>query len=185
MEPLPLEPPPAPAPAAPQYPAENGTANQYPEESAVPLTRMFPLDSVADKMFPNENGASAASRHYHSDDSAVRRMYQRESGALRRMYHSLSDYGMYPAYLSGLGLSTIAPSEPGEAARPPAHLPGLPPISPAAAWTHPLPLLSPNPSGVCCPNHTLAMQASPAMLQSRPTSCPLPNHYTCIKPGWK
>lgn len=119
MEPLPLEPPPAPAPAAPQYPAENGAADQYPEGSAVALTRMFPLDAAADKMFPNENGASAASRLYHSDDSAVRRMYQRESGALRRMYHSLSDYGMYPAYLSGLGLSTIAPSEPGEAARPP------------------------------------------------------------------
>lgn len=138
MEPLPLEPPPAPAPAAPQYPAENGAADQYPEGSAVALTRMFPLDAAADKMFPNENGASAASRLYHSDDSAVRRMYQRESGALRRMYHSLSDYGMYPAYLSGLGLSTIAPSEPGEAARPPPP-PGLPPISPAAAWTPPPP----------------------------------------------
>ncbi|XP_064101912.1 liprin-beta-2-like isoform X20 [Macrobrachium nipponense] len=67
---------------------------------------------------PVENGTTTTtSRLYHSDDSAVqRRMYHTESGALRRMYHSLSDYGMYPAYLSGLGLSTIVPIEPaGEA----------------------------------------------------------------------
>ncbi|XP_066950307.1 filaggrin isoform X35 [Macrobrachium rosenbergii] len=63
---------------------------------------------------PAENGTTTASRLYHSDDSAVRRMYHTESGALRRMYHSLSDYGMYPAYLSGLGLSTIVPLEPGD-----------------------------------------------------------------------
>ncbi|XP_064101898.1 liprin-beta-2-like isoform X8 [Macrobrachium nipponense] len=65
---------------------------------------------------PVENGTTTTtSRLYHSDDSAVqRRMYHTESGALRRMYHSLSDYGMYPAYLSGLGLSTIVPIEPGD-----------------------------------------------------------------------
>ncbi|XP_069173924.1 LOW QUALITY PROTEIN: uncharacterized protein Liprin-beta [Procambarus clarkii] len=56
----------------------------------------------------------SSSRQYHSDDSAVRGPCQPQHAALRRLFHSLSDYSMYPTYLTGLGLSTIVPSVSGE-----------------------------------------------------------------------
>ncbi|KAK4320268.1 hypothetical protein Pmani_008877 [Petrolisthes manimaculis] len=66
-------------------------------------------------------------RHYHSDDSSVRRVLQAPSAPTpprTRMIHSLSDYGLYPAsYLSGLALSTMVPSEPGEDIQPLSPLP--------------------------------------------------------------
>ncbi|KAK8722234.1 hypothetical protein OTU49_012336 [Cherax quadricarinatus] len=51
--------------------------------------------------------------HYHSDDSGGGG--QPRHSALRKLYHSLSDYAMYPSYLTGLGLSTIVAGQAGEA----------------------------------------------------------------------
>ncbi|XP_042206543.1 liprin-beta-2-like isoform X10 [Homarus americanus] len=67
----------------------------------------------SNNMFLTDNCVSFT-RPYHSDDSAIRRVCHPELSAFRRMYHSLSDYALYPTCLTGLGLSTIVPSEQGE-----------------------------------------------------------------------
>lgn len=98
----------------------------------------FPVDqSTGSSMFPR-SAFVYPGRVCHSDDSEVRRMYQPEFPGFRRIYHSLSDHGLYP-YLSSLGLSTVATSEPGEAGCPPRRQLGSSPCSLATAPAPPPP----------------------------------------------
>lgn len=82
-------------------------------------TQAFPIDqSTSSSSMFTGSAFVYPGRVCHSDDTEVRRMYQPEFPGFRRIYHSLSDHGLYP-YLSSLGLSTVATSEPGEAGCPP------------------------------------------------------------------
>ena len=98
------------------YTEENGTASDDGALSAELLVSdlAYPIDQGAGGSAFTRSAFAFPGRVCHSDDSEVRRLYQHEQSGLRRIYHSLSDHGLYP-YLSGLGLSTVASSEPGEA----------------------------------------------------------------------
>ena len=98
------------------YTAENGTTSDDGALSAelAGSDLAYPIDQGAVGSAFTRSAFVFPGRVCHSDDSEVRRLYQHEQSGLRRIYHSLSDHGLYP-YLSGLGLSTVPSSEPGEA----------------------------------------------------------------------
>ncbi|MPC34644.1 hypothetical protein E2C01_028039 [Portunus trituberculatus] len=101
------------------YAEENGTTSDDGALSAeLPVSDLaYPIDQgpVRSAFTRTRSAFAFPGRVCHSDDSEVRRLYQHEqTGGFRRIYHSLSDHGLYP-YLSGLGLSTLPSSEPGEA----------------------------------------------------------------------
>lgn len=98
--------------------SDDGTLSSELPGSAMP----FPIEQRGASNVFSRSAFAFPGRVCHSDDSEVRRLFQPEFPGLRRIYHSLSDHGLYP-YLSSLGLSTVATSEPGEAGCPP-----LPPL---------------------------------------------------------